>query len=287
MRRADLAAARSFVATSARVLDRRRFARLFDGGAASAVVDALRAYANADGGFAYGLEPDTRGSASQPLDTQVALEVLADVGGDPGLVDGTCRFLEEVGPDGAVPILLPTVLDGPRADHWQDVERWEPDLNPTAAVAAALHRLGADHPWREAATAWCFGRLESAGPPAEAHGLRCVLAFLDHVPDQGRAEPLARAAGEALPTSAWFRSDPADREYGVPPWDFAPTPDSPWRSLFDDDAFEAHLDRLVADQQPDGGWPLTWQPPGEAATLEYRGVVAVHALRVLRAYDRL
>jgi hypothetical protein len=49
---------------------------------------------------------------------------------------------------------------------------------------------------------------------------------------------------------------------------------------------DGHLDRLQRDQQPDGGWAITWEPPGAAATLEYRGVETLRALRVLAAYGR-
>jgi hypothetical protein len=73
----------------------------------------------------------------------------------------------------------------------------------------------------------------------------------------------------------------------VTPLHFAPTPDSFWRQLFDDRQLEGHLDRLLADQQSDGGWAITWEPPGAAATIEYRGMETLRALRVLKAYDRL
>ena len=58
--------AHSFVTTHARLLDRRRFELLFAGGAAQGVLDALGAYANDDGGFGWGLEPDHRVPGSQP-----------------------------------------------------------------------------------------------------------------------------------------------------------------------------------------------------------------------------
>jgi hypothetical protein len=44
---------------------------------------------------------------------------------------------------------------------------------------------------------------------------------------------------------------------------------------------------LRRDQQADGGWAITWEPPGAAAALEYRGVETIRALRVLAAYGRL
>jgi hypothetical protein len=60
-----------------------------------------------------------------------------------------------------------------------------------------------------------------------------------------------------------------------------------WRSLFADDVLDGHLDRLQCHQQPDGGWPLTWEPPGDAALLEWRGIVTLDALRTLVSYGRL
>jgi hypothetical protein len=54
-----------------------------------------------------------------------------------------------------------------------------------------------------------------------------------------------------------------------------------------DDVLAAHLDRLERDQQPDGGWPITWEPPGDAAVLEWRGIVTLDALRALVSYGRL
>ncbi|CAN5585687.1 hypothetical protein BH18ACT1_BH18ACT1_04380 [soil metagenome] len=283
---ADLGAARRFLLAEGRVLERRLLACSFDGASPDGALAALMAHANPDGGFGHGLEPDTRGPDSQPLDVQVALEVVGAIGGDPAVATRACDFLATVGPDGAVPILLPSALAHPRASHWHGIERWDPDLNPTAAIAGLLHRLGVAHAWRDSATAWCFARLEADGPPGEAHALACVLPFLDHAPDRARAAPLARAAGEALPARTLFRSDPDDPGYGLAPHHFAPSPASPWRRLFDDASFDAHLDRLVRDQQPDGGWPITWEPPSATAVLDWRGIVTLRAMEVLRAYGR-
>ena len=70
------------------------------------------------------------------------------------------------------------------------------------------------------------------------------------------------------------------------PLHIVPTPSSRWRSLFADDLIEGHLDRLERDQQADGGWAITWEPPSAASTLEYRGMMTLWALRVLAAYGR-
>ena len=88
------------------------------------------------------------------------------------------------------------------------------------------------------------------------------------------------------PTLKWFRADPDDPEYGVTPLHYAPTPDSPWRPLFDDNTIDGHLDRMLRDQEADGGWGITWEPPGLAPTLAWRGIETLRALRTLTAYGR-
>jgi hypothetical protein len=146
--------------------------------------------------------------------------------------------------------------------------------------------MNVDHPWLTRATDWCWSALDGDFSE-DAHAMSEVLVFLAHVPDRARAETITPKIGDWLPKLNWYRADPADPTYGVTPLHLAPTPDSPWRSLFSDDVMEGHLDRLIRDQQPDGGWAITWEPPGTASTLEWRGMLTLWALRVLRAYGRL
>jgi hypothetical protein len=68
----DFGAATDFLAARGRVVDRRVFERLFCGGAAEPVRDAVAAYRNADGGFGHALEPDCRAAASQPTAVEMA-----------------------------------------------------------------------------------------------------------------------------------------------------------------------------------------------------------------------
>ena len=159
-------------------------------------------------------------------------------------------------------------------------------FNPTAGLVGLLHRMGIDHPWRDRAEAWCWATLDQGGFPDEVHAMSEVMVFLEHVPDRARAEAFAARVGDWLPKLNMYLADPADPGYGVTPLHFAPTPESMWRPLFTAGQIEGHLDRLVADQQPDGGWTITWEPPGVAATLEWRGIQTLRALRVLTAYGR-
>jgi hypothetical protein len=279
---------RAFLDREGRLIERRLAAVLFDGEDPAGVVDAVRAYRNPDGGFGHGLEPDKRCPASLPIDVESALEILLTSGAPhlDDLVRSACDWLASVAaPDGAVPLSFPVMEGYPRAEHWSEWT-YAPGLNPTAGLVGRLYRLGAQHPWLDQATDWCWKRLES-GFDEDAHALGEVLLFLAYVPDQERASAIAAHVPEWLARAQWFRVDPADPEYGVTPLHLSAAPDSPWRGLFDDATIEGHLDRLIRDQQPDGGWAITWEPPSVASTLEWRGIETLRALRTLRAYGRV
>jgi hypothetical protein len=284
--RTAFTAARDFLRREARVLEQRMFAACFEGAPPQGPLAALSAYRNGDGGFGHGLEPDKLNPESLPIDDQVALQVMDDLGVvEDVVVAGICDHLTAGAVDGAVALAGPVIEGYPRAEHW-GAWAYEPALNPTAGLAGLLHRHGVDHPWRTAATTWCWSALD-AGPPTDGHALGNVLVFLEHVDDRDRADELAGTVGTRLDAVDHLRLDPKDPAYGVTPLHYAPTPDSQWRGLFDDDMIDGHLDRLERDQQDDGGWALTWQPPSVASTLAYRGVVTLWALRVLHAYGRI
>jgi hypothetical protein len=280
-------AARAFLEREGRLLERRLAAALFDGGPVDSVVDTLRGYRNPDGGFGHGLEPDKRCPDSLPIDVEGALEVLIVAGAvEDRMVLDACDWLGRVAaPDGAVPLSFPVVEGYPRAEHWSDWT-YTPGLNPTAGIAGRLHQLAVQHPWLDRATEWCWERLE-AGFDEDAHALREVAVFLAHVPDRSRAESVGVAVGDWLAKAQHYRADADDPSYGVTPLDLAPGPDGPWSHLFDAATIDGHLDRLLRDQQPDGGWAITWEPPSAASTLEWRGMMTLWALRVLQAYGRL
>lgn len=285
-------AGRAFISAHGRVLDQRRAAAAFDGEPTEAVVYAVLAYRNADGGFGHGLEPDTRDPNSQPLYAEVALEAVHSVGArlPVDVAASLCDHLATVAaPSGtpALPIMLPSFADHPRASHWLDVTGFPPGLNPTASIVGHLHAAKTTHPWLDEATTWCLDQIDDGGlDGADAHALRCVATLLAHIPDRAVADRLADDLFERLTTAAMFQALPTPDEYGLTPLHFAPTPGSPWRTRFDDHQIAAHLDVLAADQQADGGWPIRWEPPTEASVWEWRGMVTFEALATLAAYGR-
>jgi hypothetical protein len=285
------AAGDRFLLNNARLLERRVFASYFLGQPATGVVDALRGYQNPDGGFGHALEPDKRCPASLPIDVETAFGALAMVGTvDRDMVIRACDFLARIAGEadagGGVPLAFDVIESFPRAAHWAEWT-YQPGLNPTAGLTGLLYQLGVDHPWRSAGAAYCWQQLDSGGLPGDAHALKEALVFLEHVPDRDRADRHAAALAANLASIPLVRLDPDAPGYGLSPLDLAPLATSRWRALFTDDQISAHLDRLQKNQEADGGWPITWEPPSEAARCEWRGVVTLGALRTLTSYRRL
>lgn len=285
------AAADRFLLGNARLLERRLFATCFLGQPAARVADALRGYQNDDGGFGHALEPDVRCPVSLPIYVEMAFQALATAGADgQDMVVRACDFLArvagEAGAGGAVPPAFPVIESFPRAVHWSEWT-YQPALNPTAGLVGLLYQLDIDHPWRTDGAAYCWRQIESGGPPGDAHTLKEVLLFLEHVPDRSRADRHAAELAANLDRIPMFHLDPDAPGYGLSPLDMAPLATSRWRALFTPAQIDAHLARLQGDQQPDGGWPITWEPPSEAAVAEWRGAVTLQALRTLTSYGRL
>lgn len=283
-----LDAAAGFVWRTARLLDRHRFAHLFLDGDRAPVLAALAAYQNPDGGFGNALEPDLRGPASQPEPVEVAFGVLDEVGAmDHPMVAAACDWLvTATTPDGGVPFVLPSAAEHPRAPWWETQPDPPASLVPTAAVAGLLHKHRVAHPWLKGATDYSWRAIDAMAGTSP-YEVRAVLPFLDHVPDRDRAEAAFSRVGALTLDQGLVALDPGATGEVHTPLDYAPTPDTMARRLFDDDVIAAHLDHLVASQQPDGGWNVSFPAWTEAAGLEWRAWATVHNLTVLRAYGRL
>jgi hypothetical protein len=279
-----LACAGDFVWRNARLLERQLFAFHFGGGSREQVLAALHPYQNPDGGFGNALEPDKRCPDSQPVDAEMALHVLVEIGGDAPTVSRLCDYLVTITTsEGGVPFALPSVRDFPHAPWWDTAESPPASINPTASIAGLLHRLADSHLWLDRATEYCWQFLEGSGV-AEMHDLQAVLLFLEHVPDRRRAKSVFGRVAHTMDEHHLVAREVSAEGYVKGPLDVAPTPDRLCRSLFDDALIAAHLRALATKQQADGGWPIAWPPVSPACELEWRGVVTLGVLRTLQAY---
>jgi hypothetical protein len=294
----NLAAARTFLRTHARIIEIRLAQFALDGitDAAHAAIAGIEAYRNPDGGFGNGLEADALAPDSQPLAADAAFGILTDIAEstvDPAIrahaaqcARATLDYLNSAADSaGGLSIVFPSVAKFPRADHWGDGV-FPAGLNPTAKLVAGARVLGLDHPWINRAAGFCRSAIDRLEPGTDAHAALCVAPLLETELDRESSRKAYEELFAHADQMALFKPMPGPG-YGLTPLDFAPSPSSPRRRFFAVEAIEAHLDDLASGQQEDGGWPISWAPPGPESVLAWRGVVTLNALRVLRANHRL
>jgi len=280
-----------YVAANARLLDRRRMALAVGDGDPEAALAALAGYRNADGGFGWGLEPDSRAPAGQPVAALHAFEVFEEIApATSPMAVGLLGWLDAIAlAGGALPFALPGGAYPGSAPMWGSADTTSPSLHMTAVVLGIAHRVAhhdpavAAHPWVQRATDWATREIAALDGPGHPIAFRFVLGLLDALDARRELQRLA----------AWL---PADATTPVPggkpgeamhPLDFSPEPGRPIRALLDPQAIERDLDRLEAEQRDDGGWDVDWTHWSPAGGLEWRGWATVRAVRILRANGRL
>ena len=284
-----LGRARSFLSVNARLLERLRYACLFEKAAPEPMLRALEAYQNPDGGYGNGLEPDLRGPESEPIPVWTALGLLDEIGEARGAV--LARILEWLesaeAKEGGIPFVFPAARASPHAPWWETGSgKVVGSLNPTAGIVAYLFRNRTRSGWLDRNAAWCWDRIEEVRR-ISPYELRVVLAFLDETPERTRAarslerlRPLIRSSGEIVLDAG----RPGDE---FRPLDFSPEPNTRSRGLWTPSEIAGHLDRIAAAQRPDGGWSVAFPIWTPLTRFEWEGVQTVEMLKTLRANGRL
>jgi len=266
-------------------------------GAGEAVLAALAPFQNPDGGFGHGLEPDIQSPASSALATSIGLRFLArgEAQGDHPMVTAAIGWLDANldRERGVWPIIGPDVDLAPHAPWWT----WSEDLaaswngfrfNPTAEILAWLYRYRAAVPGAllAAVEAGLRRTLVETALIEGAYDLKCALRLIeaDGLPPD-LADPLA-----ALVSRSIADHDPADEH--ASPFDFAPTPASPFAGAVTDRTAAA-LAALIAAQSEDGGWTPFWDwsfvdaGAWETALRDWRGWLTREALETLLTWRRV
>ena len=208
----DLNAAADFMATHARVLDRRRFELRTGGADAAGALAALDGYRNPDGGYGWGLEPDLRSPESQPGAAAHAFEVFEDVAPatSPHAV-ALCDWLDSITlDDGGLPFALPLGSVAGSGPWWESADLSVSSLQITAVTAAAAQRVAAHDPAvaapslagaRDGATA--STAIAAMDEPPFAYVLAFCLRLLDAVGDPPRC---SRSWARTSPRTGGSRS---------------------------------------------------------------------------------
>src|SRR4051794_8748324 len=232
----DLAAAAQFVHSHGRLLERRRYEHRYGATPdAGAVLRAVEAYKNADGGFGL-MEPDLRTPASQPSAVLYAFEVVEELQGEAPrqLTDDALDWLTTVtNDDGGVPFVLFS------ADGYAHAPWWTPRPDPpssllmTAGIASVAFRLGLDHPWLGPAAAYVWGAIAEL-KLSDPYSFRYSVHFLDAVPDRARADAEIDVLRDRMPADGVLRVEAGNDGEALGALEVAPRPDHAGRRLFSD-----------------------------------------------------
>jgi hypothetical protein len=285
-----------FMASHARLIDRRRYELLAADGDREEAIAALAGFRNPDGGFGWALHPDLRAAASQPVAALHAFDLFDEVApSTTPLAAGLCDWLESASlADGGLPFALAGPAGAGSAPMWEASDHSVSSLLITAGVCEAAHRVArhdsavAEHPWLARATEHCLAAIAALEQPDIAITLRFALLLLDRLDRNGAAPAgeLERLAA-LLPANATMDVVGGAEGERMRPLDFSPEPGGPLRELIDAEVIDADLDRLAGEQADDGGWDVDWHVYSPMAALEWRGDATVRAVKTLKANGRL
>lgn len=133
---------KKWIYRNARMLDLARWKYHFENGSKDAVLEALSAYQNEDGGFGYALEADSWNPNSSPIQTFTATEILKEIDftdRQHPIIQGILKYLDS-GSNFKKGLWLNTIItnnDYPHAPWWYtgSESSCNTDYNPTAALA--------------------------------------------------------------------------------------------------------------------------------------------------------
>lgn len=299
--RQAFANARRFIETSARPLEVARFHHQFDGAPGTGVLDVLRTYQNADGGFGQALEPDLRAPESSALATTVAFQVIRETKApayDDMIQPALGYLLDTLDKSNAHWRIIPAAAENsPHAPWWTQTGRETGfdrfSLNPTAEILGYLYDY--QEQVREDVRELVANRVvQHLGDrdEIEMHDLLCVLRLLNtkRLPAEVRAPVQQKAA--ALVDNTISKDPAAWKGYGLRPVQVMDRPDSPFIKG-NEELVAANLDFEIESQNKDGAWspPWTWGDMypefWPQAEREWKGVLTLDKLLLLKRFGRI
>jgi hypothetical protein len=273
-----LANAQQFIAQHGRKIDQARFALHFNDGSQQDYLDALAEYQNPDGGFGNALEVDIEAPGSQPFAVELALDycLKAGIPGDHPLVQKAVSYLEQTQDEDGCWRFTKDIYAHPLAP-WFQGWTW-PNLNPSCTIAGILREYGLGSPLLHQRVAHLFKQWANLGEFTEGEFYAVRAYALYFLPEGNFSQREFYLSGllwwlirrhisnEIADNGHWF--------------EYIRSPHSYVGSRLPEDILNDRLDRLVAEQLKDGGWPTPYNP-------QWRSPVTINNLLVLKAFGRL
>ena len=238
------------------------------GGPSDAVLDALAAYQNEDGGFGRELEVDIKAPVSNPFAARLTMHTLLSLGDahKGPLVDRLGEWLRREQHDDGDWHFTQEVYEAPLPPWFAG---WTfPSLNPACCVGGLATRLGISTPEMEERIGRLFARLATL-EEARSGEFYSLLPYVEYVPtaelDDHDIWLDAVITGITTTVHKGGYADAAhffEHALGGGPVLAARLPA---------ELFARFADDLIAQREPDGGWPTpydpSWRPSQTAAAL--------------------
>lgn len=236
-------------------------------GPVSAVIDALGAFQNEDGGFA-GLEVDIKAPDSNPFAARLAMHVLATLDGP---IDGPLRrnlerwLIEHQDEDGDWHF-APAIYEHELAPWFAG---WTfPSLNPACCLAGLAARLGIGNATMQARVRALFDARASLDE-ARTGEFYNILPYVEYL--GGVDHPERDAYLDALAANIAATAENGGYADAGHFFEHALGGGSDLLRRLPADLINLQRTRLVAEQAEDGGWPTpydpAWRPWATASSL--------------------
>ncbi len=293
----------AYLRTQARPLERVLFEHYFENQPSEGVIPHLAAFQNIDGGFGKALEPDMRSPSSSALATEFGLRLLVElkVPADHPSVHQALEYLQDTLDDSTLTwrVVPLDVNAHPHAPWWHDesgsLEKTFDAFRiiPRAGILAAMAHYRALLPeaWLERITSDTLAQILAAGVD-EFGGGGDALVYASRLADAPSLPPEDRellvAHVRRMADVIVARQPDQWTQYCAPPLKLAPSPQAVTAPVLQD-CLPKHLDYLVAQQDLQGFWDVTWAwgdypDVWPIALREWRGVLTLDALLSLQAY---
>lgn len=223
----------------------------------AAVVDALKAYQNEDGGFGKGLEVDIKAPVSNPFAARLAMHILLSLRNAPRgqLVDDLAAWLRWAQDEDGDWHFAKEVYDAPLPPWFA---AWTfPGLNPACCLTGLATRLGIATPTMRDRVARLFSRLATLDG-ARTGEFYNVLPYTEYVPSANLDDRDAWLdAIAANVTRTANEGDYADAGHFL---EHAIGGGPAIVSRVPPETMTRFASILMDEQEEDGGWPTSYDP---------------------------
>lgn len=283
-----------FILQNARPLELAVYKYLFENESNQAVIDELKKFQNADGGFGNALEPDFFNPNSSPIATNDAIITLYRVNAlnkDSDIVKGIVSYLESHDSFDESKkrwlFAIDSNKDYPHAIWWGKKDDGISSFNPSISLAAFLICYGNRNPFYEKILKEGFEYLKS-GEEISGDNLSCFLLTYELLKINNINNILDLKIFKNLLCNAIDNTICKDiKKYGI---EYVPTPSAIFAGTYNDfitpeirPLIFAEKDILGKLQMDDGGFDISWKwytpyPEFEQARAWWRPRITIEKL---------